>query len=90
MPGEYELGGLNGESAENFDLSQVFNTQQTPELNQPQTYSWSDFFTPENSSKISDRWEPDQFLDLLDYSPFDLSKYTFTSLIPSKFFANSV
>lgn len=78
MPGEYDLGGLGGMFGE-------ASNSLTPELSSlepqtPSTYSWSDFFTPENSSKISDRWEPDQFLDLLDYSPFDLSKYTFTSL----------
>ena len=80
MAGEYELGGLNGESAENFDLSQVFNTQQTPELNQPQTYSWNDFFDPQYSNQISDKWEPQQYLSLGSNNPVDVSQYTFTSL----------
>jgi len=80
MPGEYELGGLNGESAENFDLSQVFNTQQTPELNQPQTYSWNDFFDPQYSNQIGDKWEPQQYLSLGSNNPVDVSQYTFTSL----------
>ena len=80
MPGEYELGGLNGESAENFDLSQVFNTQQTPELNQPQTYSWNDFFDPQYSNQIGDKWEPHQYLSLGSNNPVDVSQYTFTSL----------
>lgn len=85
MSGEYELGGLNGESTENFDLSQVFNTQQTPELNQPQTYSWNDFFTPQNQDQINDRWIPDNsFLnptrDNIKPSDFTFNDYTFTSL----------
>ena len=80
MSGEYELGGLNGESAENFDLSQVFNTQQTPELNQPQTYSWNDFFDPQYSNQIGDKWEPHQYLSLGSNNPVDVSQYTFTSL----------
>lgn len=80
MAGEYELGGLNGESAENFDLSQVFNTQQTPELNQPQTYSWNDFFDPQYSNQIGDKWEPQQYLSLGSNNPVDVSQYTFTSL----------
>lgn len=85
MPGEYELGGLNGESAENFDLSQVFNTQQTPELNQPQTYSWNDFFNPQNQDQINDRWIPDNSYlnptrDNIKPSDFTFNDYTFTSL----------